>query len=132
MSVDERVPLCQLQSQWSSSRFNAPHMKLIRVSAHKGGAGSQRCTACVDRGSFTVRARGAMSILIILVPQKLRRWVGVVSLAGPPSVHLLCRLLGWRSGLPVCSPKLYFFIVCSQQELKQNLYSNISPSSSFQ
>lgn len=34
----------------SSSGFNAPHMKLIRVSAHEGGPGSQRCTHCLDQG----------------------------------------------------------------------------------
>lgn len=44
--------------------FNAPHMKLIRVSAHKGGPGSQRCGDRMDQGPFTVEETGAMSNLI--------------------------------------------------------------------
>lgn len=31
------LPLCQLQLRWSSSTFNAPHMNVIRVSAHREG-----------------------------------------------------------------------------------------------
>lgn len=107
------------QFHWSSSCFNAPHMKLIRVSAHKGGPGSQRCTHCMDQGPFTVRERRAMSNLIRLLSQKLCRYVSFMSLMRPPSVHLLYHLLGWQSSLPAYSPKLYFFFVCSQQELKR-------------
>lgn len=92
-------------------------MKLIRVSARKGGPGSQRCTGCMDQGPFTVRERGAMSNLISLV--SLRRYISIMSLVRPPSVHLLYHLHGWQISLPACSPKLYFFFAFSQQELNR-------------
>lgn len=99
--------------QRSSSRFNAPHMKLIRVSAHKGGPGSQRCTHSKDQGPFTVRERGAGSNLIRLVSRKICRCMSIMSSVGPPSVHLL------QIGLPHRSPKLYFFFVYGQQKLNR-------------
>lgn len=34
----------------SSSCFKTPHMKLIRVPAHKGGPGSRWCTNRMDQG----------------------------------------------------------------------------------
>lgn len=103
----------------SSSSFNAPHMKLIRVSAHKGGPGSQQCTHYMDQGPFTVREREAISNLIRLVSWKLCRYLSIMLLTRPPSVQLLYHLLCWHISSPVCSPKLYFFFVCSQQELNR-------------
>ncbi len=99
--------------------FNAPHMKLIRVSAHKGGPGSQQCADCMAQGPFTVRERGVISNLIGLVSWKLCRYLRIMLLTRPPSVRLLYRLLGWHISSPVCSPKLYFFFVCSQHELNR-------------
>lgn len=103
----------------SSSSFNAPHMKLIRVSAHKGGPGSQWSTDCMDPGPFTVKERGTISNLIRLVSRKLCRYLSIMLLTRPPSVQLLYHLLCWHITLLVCSPKLYFFFVCSQQKLNR-------------
>ena len=117
--ISERSSASFGQFHWSSRPSNAPHMKLIRVSAHRGGPGSQRSTHCKDQSPFTVRERGATSDLIRLVSQKLCRCTSAASPIRPPSVHLLYHLLGWRISSPHRSPKLYFFFVSSQQELNR-------------
>lgn len=51
MCVETVAPLPALVS-FTSSRFKAPHVKLIRLSTHRGGKDSQRSTHRVDEAEW--------------------------------------------------------------------------------
>lgn len=117
------LPLCQLQLRWSSSTFNAPHMNLIRVSAHMGRSLSQWFGDCADQGPFIEWARRIWSNLMSSVSRILCRYISVMLLTRPPSVHLLYHLLA--------SQKLYFFFVYCKQQLNTISFQTLFTSLAF-
>lgn len=71
-----------------SSSFNAPHMKLIRASAHEAeGPGCRRCSGCVARGSLTVKESGAVPLNLISLLEAVQVYGFFCAGGHPVSIH---------------------------------------------
>ena len=109
----------------SSSCFNAPHMKLIRVSAHMGGGPAPSGAPAVWLGVHLWWGKEGLRLIWLawLAGNYAGTWALRWARAHPGSVRVVA---------PARATKTILFLCLQSTGALQNPYSNISPSRSSQ